>query len=257
MVRFSTEPSSPTSTTNARPGASDTNSMCFSRGSPSASPHASALRQARQQVGGVGQRVLDTARARRLAQPLVDLGGLVSRPAAPARAAHRRRTAVPLGGQAPGAGVRREDEPGVLEVRHDVAHGGRREVGGQDARDRARPHGLAGFDVGFDETPEDIARALSSAASAESFSSFMEWNVESDPAGQPPVRALPSPGLRARQGPIKQTGYRMRPPNDFPANFACQLYPRGDRHAEGTCLVKFGDTHVLCTATVEDGCRRG
>jgi ribonuclease PH len=24
------------------------------------------------------------------------------------------------------------------------------------------------------------------------------------------------------------------------------------RHAEGSCLVRFGDTHVLCTATVED-----
>lgn len=24
------------------------------------------------------------------------------------------------------------------------------------------------------------------------------------------------------------------------------------KHAEGSCLVKFGDTHVLCTATVED-----
>jgi ribonuclease PH len=25
------------------------------------------------------------------------------------------------------------------------------------------------------------------------------------------------------------------------------------KHAEGSCLVKFGDTHVLCAATVEDG----
>jgi ribonuclease PH len=25
------------------------------------------------------------------------------------------------------------------------------------------------------------------------------------------------------------------------------------RHAEGSCLVKFGDTHVLCTASLEDG----
>ncbi|MBN2751280.1 MAG: ribonuclease PH [Rhodospirillaceae bacterium] len=25
-----------------------------------------------------------------------------------------------------------------------------------------------------------------------------------------------------------------------------------NKHAEGSCLVKFGDTHVLCTATVED-----
>ena len=24
------------------------------------------------------------------------------------------------------------------------------------------------------------------------------------------------------------------------------------KHAEGSCLVKFGDTHVLCTASVEN-----
>ena len=24
-------------------------------------------------------------------------------------------------------------------------------------------------------------------------------------------------------------------------------------HAEGSCLIKFGNTHVLCTASVEDG----
>ena len=24
------------------------------------------------------------------------------------------------------------------------------------------------------------------------------------------------------------------------------------RHAEGSCLIKMGDTHVLCTATIED-----
>ena len=30
------------------------------------------------------------------------------------------------------------------------------------------------------------------------------------------------------------------------------LEPGVAKHAEGSCLVKFGDTHVLCTATVED-----
>lgn len=30
------------------------------------------------------------------------------------------------------------------------------------------------------------------------------------------------------------------------------LEPGFAKHAEGSCLVKFGDTHVLCTATVED-----
>src|ERR1700677_5415689 len=30
------------------------------------------------------------------------------------------------------------------------------------------------------------------------------------------------------------------------------LIPGFAKHAEGSCLVKFGDTHVLCTASVED-----
>jgi ribonuclease PH len=29
------------------------------------------------------------------------------------------------------------------------------------------------------------------------------------------------------------------------------------KHAEGSCLVRFGDTHVLCTASLEDRCRHG
>lgn len=29
------------------------------------------------------------------------------------------------------------------------------------------------------------------------------------------------------------------------------------KHAEGSCLVKFGDTHVLCTASLEERPRRG
>ncbi|WP_337996360.1 ribonuclease PH [Oleispirillum naphthae] len=30
------------------------------------------------------------------------------------------------------------------------------------------------------------------------------------------------------------------------------LEPNVNKHAEGSCLAKFGDTHVLCTASVED-----
>ncbi|MBI3514990.1 MAG: ribonuclease PH, partial [Proteobacteria bacterium] len=32
---------------------------------------------------------------------------------------------------------------------------------------------------------------------------------------------------------------------------AVQLEPGFAKHAEGSCLVRFGDTHVLCTASVE------
>lgn len=31
-----------------------------------------------------------------------------------------------------------------------------------------------------------------------------------------------------------------------------EVIPHFSKHAEGSCLIKFGDTHVLCTATVEE-----
>lgn len=31
-----------------------------------------------------------------------------------------------------------------------------------------------------------------------------------------------------------------------------EIIPHVSKHAEGSCLIKFGDTHVLCTATIED-----
>jgi ribonuclease PH len=34
---------------------------------------------------------------------------------------------------------------------------------------------------------------------------------------------------------------------------AVSLEPGFAKHAEGSCLVRFGDTHVVCTASVEDG----
>lgn len=40
-----------------------------------------------------------------------------------------------------------------------------------------------------------------------------------------------------------------RAPHDLRA---IELIPHVSKHAEGSCLVKFGDTHVLCLATVED-----
>jgi ribonuclease PH len=31
-----------------------------------------------------------------------------------------------------------------------------------------------------------------------------------------------------------------------------EIIPNVSKHAEGSCLIKFGDTHVLCTATIEE-----
>src|SRR5437660_6182365 len=45
----------------------------------------------------------------------------------------------------------------------------------------------------------------------------------------------------------------MRPSGRTPeAMRAVVLEPNVSKHAEGSCLARFGDTHVLCTATVEE-----
>ncbi|MCW5748190.1 MAG: ribonuclease PH [Alphaproteobacteria bacterium] len=45
----------------------------------------------------------------------------------------------------------------------------------------------------------------------------------------------------------------MRPSGRNPDQLRrIELIPGVSRHAEGSCLAKFGDTHVLCTASVED-----
>ena len=45
----------------------------------------------------------------------------------------------------------------------------------------------------------------------------------------------------------------MRPSNRAPDQMrAVSLTPGFSRHAEGSCLVKFGDTHVLVTASLEE-----
>ncbi|HEX2889255.1 ribonuclease PH [Vineibacter terrae] len=45
----------------------------------------------------------------------------------------------------------------------------------------------------------------------------------------------------------------MRPSGRAPDQLRrIELVPGFSRHAEGSCLAKFGDTHVLCTASVED-----
>ena len=45
----------------------------------------------------------------------------------------------------------------------------------------------------------------------------------------------------------------MRPSGRAPDQLrAISLQPGATRHAEGSCLTRFGDTHVLCTASVEE-----
>lgn len=44
-----------------------------------------------------------------------------------------------------------------------------------------------------------------------------------------------------------------RPSGRAPHNLRkIEIIPHVSKHAEGSCLIKFGDTHVLCTATAEE-----
>ena len=46
---------------------------------------------------------------------------------------------------------------------------------------------------------------------------------------------------------------KMRPSGRKPDELRAVSFERGfTRHAEGSCLVRFGDTHVLCTASLEE-----
>src|SRR3990167_7560424 len=45
----------------------------------------------------------------------------------------------------------------------------------------------------------------------------------------------------------------MRPSGRLPDQLrSISFEPGFTKHAEGSCLVKFGDTHVLCTASIEE-----
>ena len=45
----------------------------------------------------------------------------------------------------------------------------------------------------------------------------------------------------------------MRPSGRKPDQLRAVSFERGfTKHAEGSCLVRFGDTHVLCTASLEE-----
>jgi ribonuclease PH len=53
--------------------------------------------------------------------------------------------------------------------------------------------------------------------------------------------------------PMTEKTFKSRPSGRTPdALRTVSLEPGFAKHAEGSCLVKFGDTHVLCAATIEE-----
>ena len=126
--RFSTSPSSVTITTSARPGDSGTNSICFKRAARSSGATTSPAQRDRPESadGRLLQRLPQALAGR--GQAAVDAGALVLAEPAELQQAVDEEPQPGLGRQPPGRGMRREQQPRLLEIGHDVADGRRREV---------------------------------------------------------------------------------------------------------------------------------
>ncbi len=81
----------------------------------------------------------------------VDGGALVLGEFAELQQAVDEQAQASVGRQPARGGVGGEEQAGTGEVCHDVADGGRREVEREQARERARADGLAGFDILLDD----------------------------------------------------------------------------------------------------------
>ena len=129
--------------------------------------HAGGVGQARQQHRGLGQHrferpALTARRDLGLDRPAVLLGQIAD--------LHQRvdEEAQPeLGRQPSCRGVRRIDQPELLEIRHDVAHRGGGERHRDQAREIARADGLAGRQITLDDAAKDLARPLIELAQAD------------------------------------------------------------------------------------------
>jgi ribonuclease PH len=64
---------------------------------------------------------------------------------------------------------------------------------------------------------------------------------------------LPAIGLKDLSRRKSDIGHAMRPSGRAPNELRpVALEVDVNKHAEGSCLARFGDTHVLCTASIED-----
>ena len=145
MMRFSTEPSSETSTASAFSGSRRTNSICLSRTLSlvvSTTPAPRVKSDKRLVVS-----VRAPSKPRPSAAALTSLSirarsALVRSPNSSSASTKKRRPSSV--GNRPGAGVRRVDQAQLFEILHHVAHGGRRKRDRQQAGEMTRPDGLAG-----------------------------------------------------------------------------------------------------------------
>ncbi len=134
---------------------------------------AGALRQAGEHGAGLGQRVLQAAA--RGTERGGDRLALVLGQFAEVQQAVDEQAQALIGGQAAGGGMRREQQAGIRQVRHDIADGGRRQADRQPARQGAAADRLASFHVLLDHFAQNGSRAGIEAGRQDSSEGMPGW----------------------------------------------------------------------------------
>ena len=112
-----------------------------------------------EQLARLGQEVLDLPEGGRALDLLGDLGPLVLVDRPHLEHGVDEEAQALLGGQPPGRGVRRRDQPQILEVGHDVAHRSGAQPDAQHAGEVARGDRRAGFEITLDKFSENVLAA--------------------------------------------------------------------------------------------------
>ena len=175
-TRFSTWPSSATSTTSARSGSSRTNSTCLSRTldfAVSTTPAARVRPDSRPEAS-VSTVSTDLAWPEAATCASIGVTVIVGEIADLHQRVDEEAQAL-LGRQPPGRRMRRIDQAGLFQIRHHVAHRRRRQRHRNDARQVARADRLAGRQIALDHLAKNLARALVELRKPDLTGAY--WNV--------------------------------------------------------------------------------
>src|SRR6056297_3089372 len=157
---------------------------------------------------------------------------------------------------AAGRNMRAAQKAKILQILHHVANRGCTDLLGHVACQGPGAHGTASRQVGLDNTPKHLARAI--VHFTQDVRSVIHGCSVSREAPLKTACEKGQSGLLSLRGRLypkaEQKGSScMRPSGrDLSEMRPVSMETGVTKHAEGSCMIRIGDTHVLCTATLED-----
>ncbi len=152
--------------------------------------------------------------------------------------------------------VRRIQQAEEFQVLHNIADGGRTDLFTHLPGQGARTHGVARMKIALDHAPENLARPvvhLSKKFACVRHQNNNLWGLAIKEKAT--SRSIGVDGFFAgHYHPANQQEDKCMRPSGRETNEMRPVVIETNvtRHAEGSCLIKCGDTHVLCTASIEE-----